>query len=164
MDSRDNRNRDTSRHLYRLGELSDYKVASDDPDVRDWALLDRDNEKLGTINELIVDPDQEKVRYLDVIPTKGIREREDEHLLIPVGIARVNDDKHSVRVDMLDKDAFVTYPAYQGDAITRDYETTLVDRINGIGGGSYPRTPSTAFYDNDLFNEDRFYTTRNRGV
>lgn len=159
-----NRDRDTNRHLYRLGELDDYKVAGNDPDVREWALLDRDHKKLGTINELIVDPEQEKVRYLDVVPTLGIREREDEHLLIPVGIARVNKDKHTVEVDMLDKEELATYPAYQGDEITRDYELTLVDRINGMGGGSYPRTPATAFYDNDLFNEDRFYASRPRGI
>lgn len=157
-------NNDNSRHLFRLGELNDYKVAGNDPDVRDWALLDRNNEKLGTINELIVDPDQEKVRYLDVIPTKGIREKENEHLLIPVGIARVNEDKHTVMVDMLDKNELASFPAYQGDEITRDYEATLIDRINGIGGGSYPRNPATAFYDNQLFDETRFYTTRNRGV
>ena len=159
------KNRDNDRHLFRLGELNDYKVASDDPDVRDWALLDRDHQKLGTINELIVDPGKEKVRYLDVVPTRGIRESEDEHLLIPVGVARINEKDHNVIVDTLDKDVLGSIPAYRrGDVITRDYELALVDRFNGIDGGSYPRTPSNAFYDNDLFNEDRFYTTRNRGV
>lgn len=189
MENRENRNReykDDNRHLFRLGELDDYKVASGDPDVREWTLLDRDNEKLGTIAELIVDRDREKVRYLDVIPVKGIRETEGDHLLIPIGAARIEGDHHNVKVDAIDKDALRSFPAYRGESITRDYEYGIVDRFNDLRGTRTTGTtagttasPGTAttgttaatatgagtasgFYDNDLYNEDQFYGTRNR--
>ena len=81
-------NRDNNKHLFRLGELDDYKVASGNPDVRGWALVDRDNQKLGTVNELIVDVDRKKVRYLDVKPSADTFRGDSEHrLLIPIGVA-----------------------------------------------------------------------------
>ena len=156
--------RDNDRHLFRLGELDDYKVASDDPDVRGWTVVDRDREVLGTIRELIVDPDQEKVRYLDVAPSRQLRNEGEDRMLFPIGLARIDGDADKVIVDSVDKDALRGMPAYRGEQITRDYETTVMDRFNGLGGLHTGMGAAGGFYDNDLYNEDRFYTTRNRNL
>lgn len=156
--------RDNDRHLYRLAELDDYKVASDDPDVRGWTVLDRDKEVLGTINELIVDPNQEKVRYLDVAPSRDLKTEGEARLLIPIGVARINENDNKVVVDTIDKDEFRTYPTYRGDMITRDYETTVVDRFNTLGALHTGMGTAGGFYDSNLYDEDRFYTTRNRNL
>ncbi|HSD63239.1 MAG TPA: PRC-barrel domain-containing protein, partial [Ignavibacteriaceae bacterium] len=52
--------------LYRLSDLADYEVADRDPDVRGWEVVSADK-KVGTVDELIVDPDDMKVRYLDIL-------------------------------------------------------------------------------------------------
>lgn len=68
MDNDNNiRNRDdddNKKHLYALNELDDYEVDDDDPDVRGWDVLDENGKKMGKVEELIVDPQQMKVRYL----------------------------------------------------------------------------------------------------
>lgn len=161
MDRRDNNiNRD--RHLYRLGELDDYKVASGDPDVRGWTIVDNDNREFGTINELIVDPDKEKVRYLDVVSKGDRASGNEEHLLIPVGVARIDDDDNRVIVRDIDSEFLNSYPAYRGDQITREHEHQIVERFNRPESAGTERRGDADFYNHDVYNEDRFYTNRGR--
>ena len=151
-----------NRHLYRLNELKDYKVASDDPDVRGWEILDRDNQKFGTIKELIVDPEKKKARYLDVEPSGDFSSRKgDERLLIPIGVARLDKDHNNAIVNVIDKDALTSYPLYSGDAVTRDYEVEVVERFNTPPAGTTTTTRDTGdFYNTPMYDEERFYANR----
>lgn len=162
------RDRDLNRdkHLYRLGELDDYKVASNDPDVRGWTIVDRDNHEFGTINELIVDPDQEKVRYLDVVSKGNRASGNEEHLLIPVGVARIDDDDKRVIVKDINSELLNSYPFHRGDEITRDYEHEVVARFNRPDTTRRAGSQDSDFYNNEFYDEDRFYTnrSRNRGL
>lgn len=150
------------RHLYRLKELDDYKVANDDPDVRGWEIVDRDNRKFGTIDELIVDPAQERVRYLDVDPSSDDLERRDGHLLIPIGAARIDENDHKVIVSQIDREMLSSYPAVSGNEISRDYEHDVVDRFNRPATTTRERREGPDFYNHDLYDEERFYTNRGR--
>jgi len=49
-----------------LKDLKDYKVAKDDPDVRGWQVLGRDERTVGKVNDLLADTAAMRVRYLDV--------------------------------------------------------------------------------------------------
>lgn len=168
MDNRTRENKDirdrnvNDQHLYRLGELDDYKVASDDPDVRGWTIVDRDNREFGKINELIVDPEQEKVRYLDVTQ-KGYRGTAgEEHLLIPIGVARIDETDDRVIVRDIDTDLLNSYPSHKGDVITRDYEYEVIERFNRPETTTRDRREGADFYNNEFYDETRFYTNRDR--
>jgi sporulation protein YlmC with PRC-barrel domain len=148
-----------NRHLYSLKELKGYKVADENPDVRGWEIIDRDKEKFGVINELVVDPEKKKVRYLDVKPTGELSNA--ERLLIPIGAAKLNKDDKNVVVDDIDKEKLSSYPLYDGEVINRDYEIDVVERFNRYGGDlSAPGTEG--FYSTPLYDEERFYTNRER--
>jgi hypothetical protein len=162
MERRDN-NLNRDKHLFRLGELNDYKVASGDPDVRGWTIVDRDNREFGTIDELIVDPNQEKARYLDVVPSRERAAGGEDHLLIPIGVARIDDSDNRVIVREINSELLNSYPPHRGDAITRDYEYEIVERFNRPDGTTAAtRHEGTDFYNSEIYNEDRFYTNRNR--
>src|SRR5690606_13201604 len=60
------------KHLYNLDELSDYKVASEDPDVRSWDVRDADNRVIGKVDNLLVNKEARRVVYLDVEVDKTI--------------------------------------------------------------------------------------------
>lgn len=47
-------------------EGSGYKVAEGDPDVRGWDVMDRDGGRIGEVDDLLVDTEALKVRYLEV--------------------------------------------------------------------------------------------------
>ena len=113
-------------YLYRLKDLDDYKVASDDPDVRGWDVVSGDNEKIGKVDELIVDTKRMKVRYL-VVDVKDEVELEgkDKHMLVPVGTARLHEKNNDVIVSNITRESVRNYPVYPGDNISREYENSI---------------------------------------
>lgn len=127
--------------LQRLNDLDDYKVASDDPDVRGWSVISGDNEKIGTVDELIVDTQRMKVRYLVVDVKDGLGfEKNENHLLVPIGAARLHDKNNDVIVSGLTSTNLKGYPAFRGSAITRDYENSV--RRFYEAGGTVPAASS----------------------
>ncbi|HET8753623.1 MAG TPA: PRC-barrel domain-containing protein [Salinimicrobium sp.] len=160
---------DERKHLYYLHELSDYKVASGDPDVRGWPVKDSDNRVIGKVDNLLVNKDREQVVYLDVEVDKSIIEanhdpygrssREDvhefinkdgeEHVIIPIGLASLNEDENYVYTDRIDRQTFAeTKRVEKGSHIDRDYEVVVLE--------TYGRNRGT-----DTSRSDRSFTDRN---
>src|SRR5690554_5885405 len=144
-----------NRHLFRLGELKDYEVTEGDPDVRGWIVIDKDNDKLGTIHELIVDPNKNIVRYLDVISSPDLSIAGGErHFIIPIGAAKIDEHEDRILVKDLDKDVLKNTPDYKGGAIARDYEFDVLERI--LKNKERKDFPKEDFYDQDIYNEASF--------
>lgn len=143
-----NNNRDNKKHLFYLNELSDYKVASDDPDVRGWEVQDRDNRVVGKVDNLLVNKNTERVVYLDVEVDKSIIEANHEpyrdsantgvhefinkdgenHLIVPVGLVRLNTDKNFVYTDKINHRTFAeTKRIKKGSNVDREYEIVVLD-------------------------------------
>jgi hypothetical protein len=55
----------TDKRLAHL-EGSGYKVAEGDPDVRGWDVMDRDGNRIGEVDDFLIDTEAMKVRYLEV--------------------------------------------------------------------------------------------------
>lgn len=145
-----NNNKDNKKHLYYLDELSDYKVASDDPDVRGWEVKDADNKVVGKVDNLLVNKEREKVVYLDVEVDKSIIDANHEpygksasgahefinkegenHLIIPVGHAKLNEDDKYVYTDRIDHRTFAeTKRKERGANVDREYEVVVLDSYN----------------------------------
>ena len=86
-----------NEQLVRLGELNDYKVADGDPDPRGWAVVTTDGQRIGRVDDLIVDRESERAHYLDVELEQG----GDRHVLIPtesVHLGREERDRQQVAV------------------------------------------------------------------
>ena len=82
--------------LQRLGDI-DLTVVDPDADVRGRAVLDRDGNEIGEVDDLIVDADEQKVRFLEV-GAGGFLGIGEEKFLMPVdAVAEVRED--AVRVD-----------------------------------------------------------------
>lgn len=89
--------RDENDQLVRLGELSDYKVADGDPDPRGWDVVTRDGQRVGRVDDLIVDRQAERAQYLDV----ELEQDTDRHVLIPtesVHLGREERDRQQVAI------------------------------------------------------------------
>jgi photosynthetic reaction center H subunit len=109
-----------------LGQLDDFKVADGEPDVRGWEVLASDGRKIGEVDELLVDTAAMKVRYLDVDVDEGmVAGGHDRHVLIPIGYARLDEERDCVRVDALASADLGGVPAYDQGPLTRDFETSV---------------------------------------
>lgn len=146
--------------LARLHDLSGYKVADGDPDIRSWHVKTADGRKIGKVHDLIVDTRAMKVRYMDVeLDRKELSLNDDRHVLIPIGGARLDDDNDDVRLSTIGAAELSSAPAYDHGALTPDLE----DRIRSAFSGRAFSGRRESFYDDDLYNEGNFWGNRRAG-
>ena len=142
------------KHLYYLDELSDYKIASDDPDVRGWDVKDKDNRVIGKVDNLLLNKEREQVVYLDVEVDESIIEANhdpyskssssevhefinkdgEEHIIIPVGLVSLNEDQRFVYTDRIDYQTFSETKRFgKGAPVERDYEVIVLESYDRFG-------------------------------
>lgn len=171
-----------------LDQLDDFKVAEGDPDVRGWEVMASDGRKIGEVDELLIDTNAMKVRYLDVDVDDGLMAEPDRHVLVPIGYARLDREHDRVIVDNVSSTDLRSMPAYDHSPLTRDFESSVRDSFVGrptgtttglaagaAGLGAASTTRSTGagttgttgasddFYTHDSFDDNRFYGAR-RGL
>ncbi|WKL48868.1 PRC-barrel domain-containing protein [Flavobacterium pectinovorum] len=158
------------KNLYRLDELSDYKVASNYSDVRGWKIVDAENHTIGKIDNLWVNKDMQRVVYLDVKLDKKliddhrnevrdviandngkefIYKEGDSHIIIPIGSVNINTDTKIVMANSIGYDTFRNTSRYNTQHnFDREYERRVMKSY-------YPENDPN--YDS---NDDAFYKRR----
>jgi photosynthetic reaction center H subunit len=122
----DSRHQDSPHHLARLSDMDDFDVADGEPDIRGWDIRTSDGRKIGEVDELLVDTQQMKVRYVELsLDDELARDDEHRHAILPIGTARLDDDEDEVIVN-LSTDELRTLPPYTRGQLTRDQELELV--------------------------------------
>lgn len=114
-----------------LLRLSEERLELTDPaeDVRGYTVIDRDREEIGSVEDLIVDDREKKVRFLQV-QAGGFLGMGGRHFLVPVdAVVRIHDDH--VHVDQA-RDHVAGGPAYEPDVVSED-----ALRDDGYYGGVY---------------------------
>ena len=137
----------TYRQLYRLENLDDWKVHHDDTDIRKYTAKTSDGKTIGEVENLLVDTEAKKVRYVEVELEKDLpmiqkeaigsyTERDgDRIVIVPVGLVQINKDQKSIDVTGLTRDHFRTYPRYTGRThFGPDYERKVYDHLIGPAG------------------------------
>lgn len=107
--------------LRRLRDLPEFEVADGYPDVRGWAVRGATGTALGTVQELLVDPDAQQVRYLDAQLTALGPKR----VLLPLRLATLDPETTSVFVPALTDAAVTAYPTYAEELLTPTYAKAL---------------------------------------
>jgi sporulation protein YlmC with PRC-barrel domain len=160
--------------VVRLKDLKDYTVAKGDPDVRGWNVYANDGRRIGEVDELLVDVEAMKVRYLDIDLDRDVLSvtggdnlgnttaapgTRSGHVLIPIGSAQLDEKEDRVIVDLLHT-LVGGLPSYDHGPVTREYETSVRQHFDR----DYRHDPARDrdFYDHDLYKEDRFWSKRRR--
>ncbi|UOQ73793.1 PRC-barrel domain-containing protein [Hymenobacter cellulosilyticus] len=144
-------------HLRRLRDLTEFEVADGSPDVRGWAVRGGDGHKFGDVYELIVEEEALKVRYLDIELDSSLNvNRHERHILVPVGVAALDEEGDNVFVPSLNKESVLDYPPFEEIQITREYEEAMLRSLQL----PLPEARPANFYDQDSYNEQRFYQNR----
>jgi uncharacterized protein (TIGR02271 family) len=104
----------SSSSLVRLSD-ADYDVAPGEHDVRGWEVCLANDEKIGEVEDLIIDPSAGKVRYLDVeLDREAVGIDNDRHVLVPIATAQLDTDDEEVVLSGLSRAALLKLPEYDG--------------------------------------------------
>ncbi|MBZ9729347.1 PRC-barrel domain-containing protein [Salegentibacter sp. JZCK2] len=174
----DNNKRNTDKNLFYLNELSDYKVSSDDPDVRGWEVKDADDRVIGKVENLLVNKNTERVVYLDVEVDKSIIEAKhdpyrsgssegvhefmnkdgEDHIIIPIGLVKLNDDNKFVYTDKVNHKTFAqTKRMKKGSNVNREYEKVVLESYNRDTNSSSDRNKTSK--DKNAVTSERYKTS-----
>ncbi len=163
---------DNKKNLYYLEELSDYTVADNDKDVRGWEVKDKDGRAIGTVDNLLVNKNTERVVYLDIEVDTSIiaanhkpynsrvkdggheylNEDGENHFILPIGMAHLNLESEIVFTESINHQTFAeTKRMKKGTPIHRDYEVLVLDSyVRNEHADPYPKDDK--FYDRAEFN------------
>ncbi len=161
-------------HLSRMHDTDKYKVAEDDPDVRGWEVISSDGTRIGRVDDLIVDTQAKKVRYLDVEIDSSLNSRTDgNYLLIPIGLVNLHEEQDQIVVHGINSTTLSHHAAHSSGTFSRDYEESIHRSMGassaGIanistGGSDINTDPKgvgnigSSFYNHSSFDEDRFHS------
>lgn len=115
--SDDRADRKERPRLVHLKEASDLEVAEGDSDIRGWDMCTRDGQKIGTVEDLVVDTSLMRVRYIagEVTRDDGSSEST-RRVLIPIESAQLDEEDDNVIVGLTLADAQML-PTYDGHEV-----------------------------------------------
>ncbi|MNS30625.1 Stress response protein YsnF [compost metagenome] len=100
--------------LQELGKATGVSITDDSTDIRGWTALDADGRRIGQVDELIFDPEENLVRFV-VVNATGRR------VLWPVSRLGFHDRDRAVMLKGLTADGIAAVAPYEGvDAIAPD--------------------------------------------
>jgi len=108
----------------RLQELdrSNFEIVKGEPDIRGWDVRYKNGEKIGSVEELILDTKAKKVRYMVVDLDENELRLENRKIVIPIGFAELHSQSDDVLIPNVSVDQLCSLPDYKRDALTPDVE------------------------------------------
>lgn len=170
---------DNTKHR-RLQELdrSDFEIIKGEPDIRGWDVKNGAGQKIGEVEELIVDAQQKQVRYMVVDLDDNELKLDHRKVLFPIGLAELHSDDDDVLLPAISVDQISALPVYDRDNLDDEAEETIfnvLDRNTATPLLSKTETSSERrrnariiehddnFYKHDYF-QDKLYKNRKQEV
>lgn len=116
-----------------LTRLSDanFDVAPNEPDVRGWNVVLANDEIIGEVDDLIIDPAAGKVRYLDVdLDNETLGLDHDRHVLVPIASAQLDRAEEEIVLSGMSRAALLKLPEYDGATFAKGYDDTFRGYLN----------------------------------
>jgi sporulation protein YlmC with PRC-barrel domain len=122
-----------------LREARDFRLPKGAPNVRGWNVFGEDHERIGVVDEMLVDPAQMKVAYLDVdVADDLFLLREDRHVLVPMEAVELRERGEDVWIHGLTAKDVAMLPAYTGGAVDPLVEMRVREAFSRGSASSLP--------------------------
>ena len=155
---------DSMKHR-RLQELdrSDFEIVDGEPDIRGWDVKNSSGQKIGEVEELIVDAQRKKVRYMVVDLDDNELKLDHRKVLVPIGLAELDKNDDDVILPQIQVQQLSALPDYDKDHLDEEVEQRVCDvfgRRNNAMNSTAGSVGSEEFYQQDYFNDDNLYKNR----
>lgn len=166
----------------RLQELdhSKFEIVKDEPDIRGWDVRYKNGEKIGSVEELILDTKAKKVRYMIVDLDENELRLEHRKIVVPIGFAQLDKGNDDVMIPNVSVDQLCSLPDYKRNSLTPDLERRIasvfgrkvqVEPVKSINREERRTVESDInddidpeFYSHDHYNTDNLYKNRARNT
>src|SRR5215204_4093611 len=104
---------DNMKHR-KLQELdrSDFEIVDGEPDIRGWDVKNSHDQKIGEVEELIVDAKMKKVRYMVVDLDDNDLKLDHHKVLLPIGLAELHKKDDDVIIPNVQEEQLRALPDY----------------------------------------------------
>lgn len=155
---------DSMKHR-RLQEMdrSDFEIVKGEPDIRGWDVKNSDNLKIGEVEELIVDAQQKKVRYMVVDLDDNELKLDHRKVLIPIGLAELDKEDDDVILPSVRAAQLRSLPDYDKNNLNPEVERKIcsaLGRNTETIAAIRNEEQVPEFYKHDYFNDDNLYKHR----
>lgn len=149
----------------RLQELdrSDFEIVEGQPDIRGWDVKNSQGQKIGEVEDLIVDAQQKKIRYMVVDLDDNDLNLDDRKVLMPIGLAELHKDNDDVILPGVQAEQLRNLPSYDEDHLDAQTERNICNALGRTDiqlKGKKAIEPEPEFYRHDYFNDDHLYRNR----
>jgi sporulation protein YlmC with PRC-barrel domain len=155
---------DNMKHR-RLQEMdrSDFEIVEGEPDIRGWDVKNTTGQKIGEVEELIVDAQQKKVRYMVVDLDDNELKLDHRKVLLPIGLAQLDTKEDDVILPNVQAEHYRSLPDYDKNNLTPEIERRVCSTLGRKS--EFTSTTNTDehqadFYTHDYFNDDNLYKHR----
>lgn len=104
---------------------SNFEIVEGEPDIRGWDVRYMNGEKIGSVEELILDTKAKKVRYMVVDLDENELRLERRKVFIPIGFAELDNKLDDVLIPNISVDQLCRLPDYKRNALTPDLERSI---------------------------------------
>ena len=105
-------------HIVPLRDARGFRLAKDAPNLRGWTVFGADLERVGTVHDMLVDPEAMKARYLDVDVADDLFLLEDDrHVVVPMEAVDLRERGEDVLIRGMTARDVAGLPAYIGGAL-----------------------------------------------
>lgn len=149
------------RRLQELGE-SDFEIVDGQPDIRGWDVKTADGKAIGEVDELILDAQARKVRYMIVdVDDDALDLDDDRKVVIPIGLAELHEKEDDVLIPNVSLEQLRQLPAYDADNFDPAYEQSVSTVFGRTGlAADTATTEDTTWYQHEHFNDQKLYQRR----
>lgn len=143
---------------------SGYEIISDEPDIRKWKVRNGEGRILGIVDDLIIDKQLRKVRYIVLDLNGKPLNLLSRRVLIPIGISHFDDLDDVVILPNITIENLATLPTYTKGRVRLEDERKIRNVFTAPGPlADYDeRYEGDHFYEHEHFNDSNYYNSRRR--
>ncbi len=122
---------DSGEHrIVPLSEARDFRLARGAPNPRGWTVFAGDNERVGVVKDMLVDPVAMKIRFISVdLADDLFNLREDRHVLVPMETVELRERGQDAWVQGATATQIAALHAYTGGAVDRWMDRAVLHAI-----------------------------------
>lgn len=143
----------TRRRLVSMDDLDNYRLADGEPDIRGWQVCTLNGRELGSVEDLLVDPERGEVVMLEMeVEGDGV------HAEVPMRSVQLDRGRKAVMVDSGDVESHDRYESRARDRMTAEEREEVRGTYRGTSRDlRYGERAAHEEHDHDSDRDDRMH-------